>query len=150
MGASSPHKTKAGSYQIKVRTTDGKGHCRGFPSFDAAQAYRDELMSNVVPPSMPAKLTEDVAPYDGTVTWWSDLLGKIAYRIVTCENVKERDELRRDLNIFARAGQSVKSLIDAGTLETRMAAIEKKQREIRTRKQHGAGSRGAVRVQGEN
>ena len=99
-------------YRLRWEDSDGSKHSKIYPDAQSAQSAAEEILGTVPSTEVPA--------YDGTSTWWSNLLAKAAREVA---ETGSEAVMRKARTLSALAGASAKH-VDISASEKRLAELE--------------------------
>jgi len=140
---SGPTPKGSNGLQVTVITLDGKRHTRSFTDTRLAHSIASGARAELLADADKASFGKGKAyrKFDGTATWWSEMLAqaaKDAYESPTDTNLARL----RSLSQGAKAAQAH---VDVSQFEARMEAVEKWQDQRNTADKHGAGAKRQTR-----
>jgi len=140
-----PGRKRDNSWQVPWVDLAAKKHSRTFRTDISAQEWANGCKALVEQRAIETDASIDFREPDGSTIWWTDLLSQLAYRIVTAQDIGEKEELRKDMSAVANGSKAVKGLIDMSEIERRVLIMEEDMAGIRAKRQNGAGVEGSFR-----
>lgn len=120
LAVSGPVEYKPGCWKVDFSTVGGRNYSSRKLTKSGAKKFYTQKKKLLVPPPPPIPENIITRPYDGTLSWWSKLLGDCAYRLVVTSDAN----LRQDIRAIAQAAMSAKNLYDTAQIERDFAELK--------------------------
>ncbi len=134
--------TWKGKFRVYWTDVDGKDHSKTFATDAVAEKWRKLALEAAAQRAQLATNALDFRAPDGTTGWWSDLLARLAWELVTSDDAGAKNQLRKDLSTIGAASKAIKPLVDQADIERRISEMEDLLAEVRAKRKTGAGTRG--------
>jgi len=137
---------KGDKWQVPWDDVQGNRHSPSFKALSEATEFRDGCAKIEAAFHEVRKIGIEFREPDGTITWWADLIARLAYDMVTSNDLSKADHLGELLTKTGSASKAMKTFIDNSAIEKRIETLEQHDKEIARQKRSTrvSGTRGKV------
>ena len=137
-GVTGPTGTNDGDFILCVQHEGGVNSTKRYPTEKGAKGAKTRLLDkiNAGKALKAASASNEIAEYDGTLAWYSGVLGKMTRDVAIGGDGEDRNNLKA----VAQAAMAAKQLRDLSQYEDRIAELEAKTEHVDDLDKYGTGT----------
>ena len=138
IGVTGPTGTSDGGFRLKIKCEGGVESTKVYPTESGAKKAKTRLLDKIERSKAGkiSAISAEIPEYDGTLTWYADILGHQTRRVALGGDGEDRNNLKA----IAAAAMAAKQLRDLSQYEDRISELESKTAHVDELEKYGAGT----------